>query len=245
MSKENETITITKLQLWQYAAIAFFALFLVAATDSTALFSDGASVKSGGTAPSAGTAPSQAAAATDINIKLDSDSPVLGDADANIHVIEFSDFQCPFCARAATGTVAEMKTSSLFTGGEINLHFRHFPLNSIHPQAQAAAEASECANRQGQFWEYHDLLFANAQALDNPSLKSYAGQLGLNQGEFDSCLDDREAKAKVDADLKSATDAGGRGTPYFVIYNSDNGKTAAVSGAVPFSQVESAINSVK
>ena len=246
MSKENETITITKLQLWQYAAIAFFALFLVAATDSTALFNDGATVNSGNNAPSAAgnNAPS-AAAASDINIELDDSSPVLGDSDANIHVIEFSDFECPFCSRAATGTVAEMKSSSLFTDGEINFHFRHFPLNSIHPNAQAAAEASECANRQGEFWAYHDLLFANQRALDTTSLKSYAGQLGLDQGEFDSCLDDREAKAKVDADLKSATDAGGRGTPYFVIYNSDNGKTAAVSGAVPFSNVESAINSVK
>ncbi|MCH7850852.1 MAG: DsbA family protein [Nanoarchaeota archaeon] len=242
MSKENETMTITKVQLWQYAAVAFFVLFIVASTDSW-IFSDGASFNSGNTGNAVvNPTPSPSAA---INIELDSDSPVLGDKNANIHVIEFSDFQCPFCARAATGTIAELKASSLFKNGEINFIYRHFPLSSIHPFAQKAAEASECANRQDKFWEYHDLLFANANALDTPSLKSYASQLGLNQGDFNSCLDGGEASAKVSKDLKAATDAGGRGTPYFVIYNSDNGKTEAVSGAVPFSNIESAINAVK
>ena len=118
-------------------------------------------------------------------------------------------------------------------------------MNSIHPYAQKAAEASECANRQGKFWEYHDALFLNQNALDTPSLKNYASQVGLDVEEFNSCLDSGDASDKVLKDLKAATDSGGRGTPYFVIYNSDNGKTASVSGAVPFAQIESAIRGIQ
>jgi protein-disulfide isomerase len=238
MSKKNETITVDKLTLWKGAFFVVLAMFLY-----TNFIADSGSVIDAGDSGNNVVNPSPSPSA--VKIELDSDSPVIGDADADIHVIEFSDFQCPFCARAASGTVAELKSSSLFNDGEINFMFRHFPLNSIHPHAQKAAEASECANRQGKFWEYHDVLFANGDALAVANLKTYAGQVGLDQGEFDSCLDNGEATAKVNADLKSATDAGGRGTPYFVVYNSDNGKTAAVSGAVPFANIESAINSVK
>jgi protein-disulfide isomerase len=235
---EEDTITLEKVTIWKFAFFIVLALFLYNT------FSDGFSFGSG-SGNGGGGSPTPTPTGAVIKISLDDDSPVLGDSDAKISVIEFSDFQCPYCARAATGTVAELKESDLFKDGEINFVFRHLPLNSIHPYAQKAAEASECANRQGKFWEYHDALFLNQNALDTSSLKSYASQIGLDVEEFNSCLDSGDATEKVSRDLNAAADAGGRGTPYFVIYNRDNEKTVAVSGAIPFAQIESAIRSIQ
>jgi len=123
--------------------------------------------------------------------------------------------------------------------------YKHLPLNSIHPHAQKAAEASECAGDQEKFYEYHDTLFENQRSLDTDSLKTYASELGLDRTVFDTCLDTGAKAGKVSGDLEEAAKAGGRGTPYFVIYNHETEETAAVSGAVPFSQIEQAINQVK
>ena len=94
------------------------------------------------------------------------------------------------------------------------------------------------------FWEYHDLLFENQDSLDTASLKAYASQIGLDTDEFNNCLDKNQAKAEVDKETKQATAAGGRGTPYFVVINNDNGATQVVSGAQPWSSFENAINSL-
>ena len=182
---------------------------------------------------------------SNIEISLDSSDPVLGDLNAPISIIEYSDFECPFCERAYSNTIASLKESDAFKNGEINLIYRHFPLNNIHPKAQKAAEASVCAQKQNKFWEYHDTLFENQNALAVDDLKSYASDLGLNQAKFDSCLDNGEAKDKVDKDLISATASGGTGTPYFIILNKETEKTTSISGAVPYSQIESAIEFVK
>ena len=182
---------------------------------------------------------------SNIEISLDSSDPVLGDLNAPISIIEYSDFECPFCERAYSNTIASLKESDAFKNGEINLIYRHFPLNNIHPKAQKAAEASVCAQKQSKFWEYHDTLFENQNALAVDDLKSYASDLGLNQAKFDSCLDNGEAKDKVDKDLISATASGGTGTPYFIILNKETEKTTSISGAVPYSQIESAIEFVK
>ena len=179
-----------------------------------------------------------------IKVKIDSTDPILGDKNAEISIVEFSDFQCPFCARAADGAVAEFKKSSYFKNGEVNLVFKHFPLNSIHPHAQKSAEAAACAQDQGKFWEMHDVIFANQQALDVTSLKKYATQIGLNKAQFDSCLDGGKKASKVASDLKQATEAGGQGTPHFVLVNKD-GDTVAVSGAQPWANFEAAIKSLQ
>ena len=105
---------------------------------------------------------------------------------------------------------------------------RDFPLISIHPYAQKAAEATECADEQGKFWEYHDLVYANQSAIDVDSLKGYAGQLGLDTGTFDECLDGGKQSSEVGKDLEDGRDSGVTGTPAFFI----NGEF--VSGAVPF-----------
>ncbi len=113
---------------------------------------------------------------------------------------------------------------------------RDFPLSNIHPFAQKASEATECADDQGKFWEYHDLVFANPSALDVDSLKGYAGQLGLDTGTFDECLDSGKYQGEVEKDAQDAQAAGASGTPAFFI----NGEL--VSGAQPFSVFQEVID---
>ena len=238
---ESKTITIKKDTLWKVGTFVFALLFIIV------LFNGGSfSFGGGGNVAVQPTGSGNTAGTTgNIKVPIEDNDPVLGDPDAGISIVEFSDFQCPFCARANTGALAEMRTTDVFKNGEVNFVYKHFPLNSIHPFAQKAAEASECANRQGEFWDYHDLLFQNQGALDTSSLKQYASQIGLDTATFNSCLDDDEARAEVNKELGQATAAGGRGTPYFVIVNRDTGATQAVSGAVPWSNIEAAINAVR
>src|SRR5690606_15770368 len=125
---------------------------------------------------------------TDLAVVTGEDS-ILGAADDKISVLKFSDFECVFCAQAAQTTVVELKNSPEFLEGKINYIYKHFPLHSIHPHAQKAAEASVCAQRQGAFWEYHDLLFANQHALSDSDLKDYAMQVGIDSEIFATCLD--------------------------------------------------------
>ncbi len=239
MSEEG-SITIKKKDLWKYST---FVLVAVVVIGGFLAFSGGGS--SGGTGTGNNIAPTPQPSATgSVQVQIEDNDPILGDPDAGISIVEFSDFQCPFCARAHTGALTDLKNSDLFKNGEVNLVYKHFPLSSIHPYAQKAGEAAECANRQGKFWEYHDTLFLNQGSLDDSSLKSYAAQIGLDTGTFDSCLDNDEAKTEVLKELAQATAAGGRGTPYFVIVNSD-GDTQSVSGAVPWSNFQAAISSLQ
>jgi protein-disulfide isomerase len=113
---------------------------------------------------------------------------------------------------------------------------RDFPLSSIHPDAQKASEASECADDQGKFWEYHDVVFANQSAIDVDSLKGYAAELGLDTGTFDECLDSGKYEQEVLQDMQDGQAAGASGTPAFFI----NGQH--VSGAQPFSVFQQVID---
>ena len=231
-----DTITLKKDHLWKGAAGIFALLFVVSLMGGIDFGggNDNAVVDIG--------AGDQKA----INAKalIEDNDPVLGDSDAGVTIIEFSDFQCPFCERAANGAIADFKRSSYFSDGEVNLIYKHLPLNSIHPYAQKAGEAAECANRQGSFWEYHDALFANQGALDVDSLKSYAAQVGLNTGDFNSCLDNGDASSEVSKETAQGQSIGARGTPFFVVVNNDNGKSTTVSGAVPWTNFEAAISAV-
>ena len=238
-SSGESSVTISKLTIWKAASFVFAALFIISLL--TGGFGLGNSVT--GQVVNNGDVPSPAPSG-DIKVNIGSDDPVLGSKNAAIKVVEFSDFQCPFCERAYSGAVAGIKASSDFKNGDVAIVYKHFPLNSIHPYAQKAAEAAECANRQGKFWEYHNMLFENQEALDTPSLKSYASQLGLDTAKFNKCLDGGEATAKVNKDSQEAQAAGGQGTPYFVLINK-KGDTQAVSGAVPYANFEAAISSLK
>jgi protein-disulfide isomerase len=151
------------------------------------------------------------------------DSPSKGGASAPIEMIEFSDFQCPYCLRANPTVEQVLKTY----GDKIRFVYRHYPLPG-HPNARPAAEAAACAGDQGKFWPYHDRLFANPSKLSDADLKQAAADLGLDAGKFNSCVDTHKFRAQVDADMKAGEEAGVNGTPAFFI----NGRS--ISGAQPY-----------
>ncbi|MCE9668167.1 thioredoxin domain-containing protein [Myxococcus stipitatus] len=157
--------------------------------------------------------------------------PSKGPDNAPITIVEFSDFQCPFCSRAI-GTVDEVVKAY---DGKVKLVFRQFPLD-FHKEAQKAAEASLCANDQGKFWEMHDKLFANQSALQVENLKKYAGELKLDQAKFDACLDSGEKAGTVKSDMADGQKVGVSGTPAFFI----NG--IMLSGAQPVDEFKSIID---
>jgi protein-disulfide isomerase len=136
------------------------------------------------------------------------DAPSFGPATARVTIVEFSDFQCPYCSRAANA-VKQIKDKY---GDKVHFVFRQFPL-SFHQNAHLAAEAALAANAQGKFWEYHDKLFANQNALDRASLEKYAKEVGLKLPEFKKALDDKQFAAKADSDMKLGQEVAVSGTP--------------------------------
>jgi protein-disulfide isomerase len=158
--------------------------------------------------------------------------PSKGPATAPVTIVEFSDFECPFCGRVEP-TLTQIQQKY---GDKIRLVFRQFPLVSIHPHAQKAAEAALCANEQGKFWEMHAAMFADQQKLDIPDLKAKAGKLGVDQAKFDQCLDSSKFAERVKEDTKAGTVAGVTGTPAFFI----NGR--AISGAQPYETIAGMID---
>jgi protein-disulfide isomerase len=161
----------------------------------------------------------------------DAGRPSKGPAGAPVQIIEFSDFECPFCFRV-NPTVAEVLSTY---GDRVRLVYRHLPLPN-HPNARPAAEASACANEQGRFWDYHDRLFANQSKLAAADLKQHAADLGLDTAKFNSCVDSRRFQKDVDADLDAAQLLGVSGTPHFFI----NGR--ALSGAQPLESFKAIID---
>jgi protein-disulfide isomerase len=136
-------------------------------------------------------------------------SPVKGPADAPVTIVEFSDYQCPFCARSE-GLIAEVLQAY---PTQVRFVYKHFPLTANHPQALPAALAAVAAQKQGKFWEMHDLLFANQRALSPEQIEGYARQLGLNMARFRADMASDAAKEQVEADRRLARRAGVRGTP--------------------------------
>src|SRR3989442_1515172 len=138
---------------------------------------------------------------------------VRGGAKAPVTIVEFSDFQCPYCKKAE----AILKDLLRKYNGQIKLAYRDFPLRGLHPQAQLAAEAGRCAEEQGKFWEYHDALLADQSKLDEAGLVKTAQTLGLNEKSFQTCLTGGKFKAQIEQDVQEGTQAGVSGTPGFFI----------------------------
>jgi len=156
-------------------------------------------------------APAPEAPPAKVDVKI-GDAPVKGPASAKVTVVEFSDFQCPFCGRV-NPTLKEIEDQYK---GKIKIAFRNLPL-PFHDKAHLAAEAALAANEQGKFWAMHDKLFANQQALDRASLEKYAQEIGLNMNKFTAALDSGKFKDKVDSDAKEGNALGATGTPTFFI----------------------------
>lgn len=159
-----------------------------------------------------------------MTIEVAEDDPTLGPAGAPVQIVEYSDFQCPFCARV-TPTLTRVRQ---IYGDKVRLAFKDLPLDN-HAQAFKAAEAGHCAHEQGKFWPYHDVLFAKQrEGLGVDQLKKYASELGLEASAFETCLDQGKFADLVRQDLKSAQGLGVTATPTFFI----NGRP--LSGAQPF-----------
>ncbi len=191
----------------------------------------------GGTTAAGGSA---AVAGTAVSGNLSDDDPMLGNPDAPVTIVEFSDFQCPFCRRLWKDTLPSIKEKYLVTG-KAKFVYRDFPL-SIHPSAQPAAEGAECANEQRKFWEMHDKIFAEQEKLGQGTvqfstgdLKRWAAEIGLNAAQFNECLDSGKYRKEVEKDFTDGQAAGVTGTPGTFV----NGRL--VQGAVPFAQFEAVI----
>jgi protein-disulfide isomerase len=139
-------------------------------------------------------------------------APVKGPQDAPVTVVAFSDFECPFCSRAAL-TVRQLEEEYK---GKLRVAFKHQPLSN-HPNARPAATASLAAHEQGKFWEFHDKLFANQTALDRASLERYAQELGLDMAKFKEAMDTNKFEAHISADSAQGTEIGAGGTPTFFV----------------------------
>jgi len=170
----------------------------------------------------------------------DKDASV-GNENAKVTIVEFSDFQCPFCRSFFNGTYSELKKEYIDTG-KARLVFRHYPL-PFHDAARPSAIAAECAGDQGKFWQMHDKIFAEQEkkgtgtvAYGVAELKTWAAQIGLNTGQFNTCLDSEKYGEKVDADTSAGSAYGVNGTPSFFI----NGKLLV--GAQPFAQFKALID---
>lgn len=176
------------------------------------------------------------------------DSPVMGNPNAPITMIEFSDFQCPFCGRFFSLTLPDIEKNYI-DSGKVRLVYKNFPLENLHSNALAASIAAECANEQGKFWEYHNTLFENQtswaqlSATDTiKAFKQYASEFGLDANSFNSCLDSGKYVDKVNKDQQDGSQYGVNGTPTFFIGNDKKGYME-LDGDQPFSSFKKELDS--
>ena len=162
------------------------------------------------------------------------DATVKGPSDAAVTIVEFSDFQCPACKGFNPVLTQVLDTY----GDKVQVAFRQFPLRSIHPQAQPAAEAALCAREQGKFWEIHDAMFADQRRLNPPELKELARALELDGEAFDACFDSGRHRALVDQDLERGERLGVTGTPSVFV----NGREVAPGQVPTFQQMKALID---
>ena len=172
-----------------------------------------------------------------IDVELSDADQVKGEEDAPVTIVEYSDFQCPYCKRFYEQTLPSIEEKYIATG-KVKLVYRHFPL-SFHQNAQVAAEGAECAGDQDKFWEMHDILFekgsGDGTGLSKEDILGYAETLELDVTAFTECLDSGKYTEKVANDMKMGASQGVSGTPGFLV----NG--VLVVGAQPFSVFEAAI----
>lgn len=173
--------------------------------------------------------------------KITDKDHIRGNPKAKIALIEYSDFECPFCKRfhpTAQQVLDEY-------GDQVMWVYRHFPLDQIHPKARKSAEAAECANELGgneAFWKMADAIFEAMPDMSLDDLPTIAGKIGLNQAKFKSCLDSGKFAQHVEDDRQGGARAGVTGTPGNILLNVKTGETKLVPGAVPFDSIKSSID---
>ncbi len=172
-------------------------------------------------------------------------APSMGAKTAKVTIVEFSDFQCPFCGRYATQTMPQVLNEYVKTG-KVRYIFRNFPLDQLHPLAEKAAEAAACAGDQGKYWEAHDRFFKNQQALDAKEMQGHALVLGLDVSKFKLCLDSGKYVTLVKTDVAEGQKYNVRGTPsFFFGTEMKDSKLKAVkflSGALPLQDFKDVID---
>ena len=206
-----------------------------------------AMLKAGAAAQGAAPPPAPAIATVDHVIDI-AGAAVKGAPTARVAVIEFSDFECPFCGRHAINTLPAL-TKEYIDTGKVRYVFRNLPLESIHPSALRAAFAAECAGEQGKYWQLHDRMFASQRALDLTSLVSHGRAEGLDAARFQQCISSDKYNARVRADQTEAGRVGATSTPSFFIAVLTPGDSRAravrmIRGAHPYPTFKAAIDSV-
>ncbi len=167
---------------------------------------------------------------------------IIGSPNAPIVLIEYSDFQCPFCSLV----YPTLKKIVADSNGQVAWVLRNFPLSSIHPNANPAANAAECVAEQlgnDGYWKFADAIFANQDKMSSAYYASLAQQYGADMVKYNSCVATSKYQAKIDAQASEAQNNGGQGTPYTIIYG--YGEQAPVSGAQPEANFTTVINSIK
>lgn len=225
----EETVTFTKTRFYAPMVVLAFAVGIL--VGYVAWGRDGAPRTAAPAAPVAQAAPTaQPVRRYDIPTE---GFYSIGPADAPIVLVEFSDYQCPYCQRWH-----EQVYTSLMAAypGQVRLVYRNLPLTQIHPQAMNAAEAAMCAGEQNAYWQYHEKLFANSDALSDDIYARLAADLGLDAADFESCMTDHKYLDEIQADMQFAIDLGVQSTPTFFI----NG--LAVVGAQPLNVFQQVID---
>ncbi len=167
---------------------------------------------------------------------------IIGSPDAPIVLIEYSDFQCPFCSRIHP----DLKKIVEESNGEVAWVYRHYPLDSLHPEATPAAKASECIAKQlgnEAFWKFADAMFADQSKMNAAEYVALAGKLGANVQQFSACAVSDEFDQLLATQSYEAQQNGGTGTPFTVVMSGDT--QVPISGALPYAQIKAVINSVK
>ncbi len=228
----SDSITIRKDTLWKYSTFVLAAVLIVGAF--VFFMDDSATAPTGNVVNNPGQQlPGQN---EKVEVSIDDDA-VIGDEDAPVTIIEFSDYECPFCQRHYQQTYGQIKKDYIDTG-KVKYVLRDFPL-SFHPQAQKAAEAAECAGEIGgdeAYFKMHDKLFGEGVASGVTGFKSYAKAIGLDSEKFDDCLDSGKMASEVSKDMTEGGAVGVQGTPAFFI----NGKM--ISGAQPYANFKQTID---
>lgn len=241
MADKQAPVVSAKRSFWSFMEKNFLALSILTAgvmISGSLLYTNGFGAKLGAQINDG--QPAQAGAGAKVDVSAD-DDPVLGNKNAKVTIIEFSDYQCPFCRSFWRDTLGQIKKEYIDTG-KAKFIYRDYPL-SFHPMAHVSAEAAECAEDQGKYWEMHDKIFGEEEKLGQGTvtyavsdLKKWASAIGLNANQFNQCLDSGKHKAEVDKDFADGTAAGVSGTPSLFI----NGRL--VVGAQPFASFKAIID---